>query len=37
MLRHSIFRKLPLILETPVDERRDDIGNIGVVRELYNR
>lgn len=27
-------RRLPLVCETPVDERRDDVGNIRVVREL---
>jgi deoxyribonuclease-4 len=33
-LHHPVFRKLPLICETPVDERRDDRGNIAKVREL---
>lgn len=28
------FRKLPLILETPIDEKRDDVGNLQKVREL---
>ncbi len=28
------FRSIPWILETPVDSRRDDIGNIRKVREL---
>ncbi|WP_342679304.1 deoxyribonuclease IV [Methanofollis sp. UBA420] len=27
-------RRLPLICETPVDDRRDDVGNIAMVREL---
>jgi len=27
-------KKIPIILETPIDERRDDIGNIKKVREL---
>lgn len=31
---NSKLRELPLILETPVDKRRDDIGNINKVREL---
>ncbi len=34
ILRHPVIRSLPLICETPVDERRDDIGNIAKVREL---
>jgi len=34
ILRHPAIRRLPLILETPVDERRDDRGNISLVREL---
>ena len=34
ILNRSEFRHLPLILETPVDERRDDPGNIMKVREL---
>lgn len=34
ILRHHLFRELPLILETPIDERRDDFGNIRKVREL---
>lgn len=34
MLRHEFFRSRPLICETPVDERRDDRGNIAKVREL---
>jgi deoxyribonuclease-4 len=34
ILRHTIIRSLPLICETPVDERRDDAGNIAKVREL---
>jgi len=34
MLRHDLFRTRPLICETPVDERRDDAGNILKVREL---
>jgi deoxyribonuclease-4 len=34
LLRHDLFRSLPLICETPVDERRDDLGNIAKVRDL---
>jgi len=34
ILRHPVFTRLPLICETPVDERRDDAGNIRKVREL---
>lgn len=34
LLSHPAVRDLPLICETPVDERRDDAGNISAVREL---
>jgi len=34
ILHHPVFSRLPLICETPVDERRDDVGNIRKVREL---
>lgn len=34
MFEHEFFRTRPLICETPVDERRDDRGNIAKVREL---
>jgi len=34
ILRTSTFRRLPLICETPVDERCDDVGNIKKVRTL---
>ncbi len=34
ILNRPEFRHLPLILETPVDKRRDDPGNIMKVREL---
>jgi len=34
MLQNEFFRSRPLICETPVDERRDDRGNIAKVREL---
>ena len=31
---HDAIRKLPMILETPVDTRRDDVGNIRMARML---
>ena len=34
ILHHPVFARLPLICETPEDERRDDAGNIRTVREL---
>jgi len=34
ILHNKIFAALPLICETPVDDRRDDRGNIAKVREL---
>jgi deoxyribonuclease-4 len=34
ILHHPVFRDLPLICETPVDERRDDEANIRTVRKL---
>ena len=34
ILHHKAFFMLPLVCETPVDERRDDRGNIEKVREL---
>ena len=34
ILHHKVFSSLPLICETPVDERRDDRGNIQAVRDL---
>ena len=34
LLHHPDFTALPLICETPVDDRRDDAGNIAKVREL---
>jgi hypothetical protein len=30
----SSLGQLPLILETPIDERRDDVGNLREVRGL---
>jgi len=34
ILHNRIFLNTPLVCETPVDERRDDRGNIAKVREL---
>jgi len=34
MLKHNKFKNTPLILETPVNEARDDIGNVMKVKEL---
>ncbi|PXF61493.1 MAG: endonuclease [Candidatus Methanogaster sp.] len=34
ILHHDAIRKLPMILETPVDARRDDVGNIRMARML---
>ena len=34
ILHHKAFSSLPLVCETPVDDRRDDRGNIAKVREL---
>lgn len=34
ILRNETIRRLPLILETPIDNRRDDYGNLEKVREL---
>lgn len=33
-LKHDAVRNLPLILETPIDERRDELGDLRKVREL---
>ncbi|MGH2403694.1 MAG: TIM barrel protein [bacterium] len=33
-LRQDRVRRLPLILETPIDERRDHGGNLKKVRQL---
>lgn len=37
ILSNEFFRSRPLICETPVDERRNDSGNIRKVRELAER
>lgn len=34
ILHHPALKDLPFICETPIDERRDDVGNINKVREL---
>lgn len=34
VLAHELLGTIPLILETPVDDRRDDDGNLQKVREL---
>jgi endonuclease IV len=34
ILKEEHFKKLPMILETPVDNRRGDSENIQKVREL---
>ena len=34
ILRHEAIRALPMILETPIDSRRDDLGNLRVARQL---
>jgi deoxyribonuclease-4 len=33
-LKHEAVRSIPLIMETPIDERRDELGNLRKVREL---
>ena len=34
LLKHEAVRNLPFIMETPIDERRDEAGNMRKVREL---
>ena len=34
VIKFSNSRNIPIILETPIDERRDDLGNIEKVKEL---
>jgi len=34
LFHHPSLQGLPFIMETPIDERRDDVGNIKKVREL---
>ncbi|MDG6223069.1 MAG: deoxyribonuclease IV [Candidatus Bathyarchaeota archaeon] len=33
----SKLRTLPIIMETPIDDRRDDIGNLEKLKELYKK
>jgi deoxyribonuclease-4 len=37
ILNDARLRELPMILETPIDARRDDLGNLQKVRELATR
>lgn len=34
VIKYINSKKIPIILETPIDERRDDIGNLKKVKEL---
>jgi deoxyribonuclease-4 len=34
LFKHEALKDLPFIMETPIDERRDEVGNIRKVREL---
>jgi deoxyribonuclease-4 len=34
IFKHQALRDLPFIMETPIDDRRDEVGNIRKVREL---
>jgi deoxyribonuclease-4 len=34
LFKHDAVRELPFIMETPIDDRRDEAGNIKKVREL---
>jgi deoxyribonuclease-4 len=34
LFHHDAVRDLPFVMETPIDTRRDDVGNIRKVREL---
>ncbi len=34
ILANPIIKRLPIILETPIDSRRDDVGNLNMVRGL---
>jgi deoxyribonuclease-4 len=37
ILNDARLNELPMILETPIDDRRDDLGNLQKVRELAGR
>lgn len=34
ILNHNSLSKLPMIMETPIDSKRDDVGNLKVVKSL---
>ncbi|MGI0041564.1 MAG: deoxyribonuclease IV, partial [Nitrosopumilaceae archaeon] len=34
VIKFANSKKIPIILETPIDDRRDDAGNIKKVKEL---
>ncbi len=34
ILHHNALKSIPMVLETPVDSRRDDLGNLRMVREM---
>jgi len=34
LLGHPLIRELPMIMETPVDHRRDDLGNLRAARKI---
>ncbi|OPY48727.1 MAG: endonuclease IV [Methanosaeta sp. PtaU1.Bin060] len=34
LLCHPLIRELPMIMETPVDDRRDDLGNLRAARKM---
>lgn len=34
VIKFTNSKNIPIILETPIDERRDDLGNIEKVKEL---
>ena len=34
ILRNETIKSTPMVLETPIDSRRDDLGNLKVAREL---
>jgi deoxyribonuclease IV len=36
LLKHKAVKRLPIIMETPVDKRRNDSGNLKVVLDLLN-
>jgi deoxyribonuclease-4 len=34
VLQHEVIRKIPIVLETPIDETRDDVGNLNEAHQL---